>query len=135
MNRIRQIEDDLRHWYAHIPDSYHGALRRAWLRAVQGRSKAAAIKAKCQDCVCWQQSEISDCGVYHCPLYPYRPRARDKEAYDVAAERVVARSARQEARGAGVSEQKSKKGIHVAPPENNTPKPPVIEVSGGASTG
>jgi len=98
-NRIRRIEDDLRRWYAHIPDLYHGAFRRLWLRAIQGRSKAAAIKCKCLDCVCWQQCEAGDCGVYHCPLYPYRPGARDREAYDIAVRRVMACSAPQEARG------------------------------------
>jgi hypothetical protein len=104
MNRIRHIEDELRRWYSHIPDIYHGAFRRLWLRAIQGRSKAAAIKAKCQDCMCWQNSEIAECGIYHCPLYPYRPRAHDKDDYHVAVRRVVARSAPQEARGEGATD-------------------------------
>lgn len=106
MNNTNQqvIEQDLKKWYDHIPNLYHGAFRRVWLRAIQRKSMAAAIKAKCQDCMCWANSEIPDCGIYHCPLYPYRPRAHDKADYSEAAARVVARSARQKAPSEGATE-------------------------------
>ena len=41
--------------------------------AMLGRSRTAAIKAKCLDCCNWQRVEISYCPVKTCPLYPYRP--------------------------------------------------------------
>ncbi|MBN1362551.1 MAG: hypothetical protein JW993_18280 [Sedimentisphaerales bacterium] len=71
-----QIRDHLRHWYANIPDLYNGAFRKLWVKALLRRSMAAAIKAKCQDCVCWQNPEIRDCSVYHCSLFRYRPFAQ-----------------------------------------------------------
>ena len=41
--------------------------------AISGKSRAAAVKAKCLDCCCWQRVEISCCPVDTCPLHPYRP--------------------------------------------------------------
>ena len=32
----------------------------------------AAIRAKCMDCVCWQQAEVRLCTATKCPLHPYR---------------------------------------------------------------
>ena len=47
--------------------------RANYKKAVSGKSKAAALKAKCLDCCCWQRTEIVDCRVPDCPLYQYRP--------------------------------------------------------------
>jgi len=52
-----------------IPDG----MRSAYLRAVNTKSKAAAIRAKCQDCTNWQRAEIAHCTVLACPLWGYRP--------------------------------------------------------------
>jgi Zn-finger protein len=52
-----------------IPESF----RANYNRAMSGKSKSAAIKAKCGDCPCWQRAEIENCTVTQCPLYPYRP--------------------------------------------------------------
>lgn len=52
-----------------IPDSY----KNNYIKAISGKSKAAAIKARCLDCCCWQKIQIPICGVQDCPLYPYRP--------------------------------------------------------------
>lgn len=45
----------------------------AFRKAYSGKSKAAALKAKCMDCSGYQRVEITECTVYACPLYPYRP--------------------------------------------------------------
>lgn len=57
--------------FASIPKMYQGT----WVRALQGRSKAAGIKAKCQDCVGWEDvaKNVSTCKAVTCPLWPYRP--------------------------------------------------------------
>lgn len=31
-----------------------------------------AIRAKCLDCCCWQKSEVKNCEIITCALYPYR---------------------------------------------------------------
>ena len=41
--------------------------------AVSGKSRKAAIKAFCLECVCWQKEEVRLCSSLACPLYPYRP--------------------------------------------------------------
>lgn len=58
-----------------IPTAY----RKNYLRAMLGKSKAAALKAKCQDCTNWQREEITHCPVMTCPCWPYRPYAHDKK--------------------------------------------------------
>ena len=58
--------EQLRKWYRNIPDLYHGSFRRQWIKALQRKSMKAAIQAKCQDCMCWQNTEVnkykSPCG-------------------------------------------------------------------------
>lgn len=54
---------------AGLPRKY----RSKFARAYSGKSKAAAIAAKCADCSCFQQGEITHCTVFNCPLWPYRP--------------------------------------------------------------
>jgi len=44
--------------------------------AYGGNSKAAAIKAKCLDCCCWQPNEVRQCTSVTCPLWRYRPFQR-----------------------------------------------------------
>ena len=48
-------------------------MRRTYLRAVSGKSKPAAIKAFCAECVGWDRDEVRLCTAPACPLYPYRP--------------------------------------------------------------
>ncbi|HPD46327.1 MAG TPA: hypothetical protein P5279_06665 [Anaerohalosphaeraceae bacterium] len=57
-----------------IPERY----RETYKKAMSGKSKAAALKAKCLDCTCWQKDEIRKCTVSDCPLYPYRPYGAKK---------------------------------------------------------
>ena len=52
--------------------------RRTYLRAMQGRSLAAAVKAFCMECVGWDRSEVARCTAPACPLYPYRPFGRER---------------------------------------------------------
>ena len=56
-------------WLAQIPKVYQAN----YITAMSGKSRAAAIKANCLDCCCWQRAEVSACPVETCPLYPYRP--------------------------------------------------------------
>ena len=48
-------------------------MRRTYLRAVSGKSKPAAIRAFCAECVAWEREEVRRCTAPACPLYPYRP--------------------------------------------------------------
>lgn len=52
-----------------IPDEYQGIYE----RAMTGKARTAAVKAKCLDCCCWQRAEARDCKISTCPLYPYNP--------------------------------------------------------------
>jgi hypothetical protein len=83
----QQIEQELRHWYRSIPDLFNGAFRRTWMKALARKSMKAAIRAKCHDCMNWQNAEIRDCPIVHCPLYLYRPGAKK----DGPVEREIAR--------------------------------------------
>jgi len=49
--------------------------RATYTRAMCGKSRGAAVKAFCQECMGWQEFRrgIRDCTVLSCPLYPYRP--------------------------------------------------------------
>ena len=52
-----------------IPKKY----RKIYKKAVESRSKSAAIKAFCLECICWQKSEVINCSCLTCPLYGVRP--------------------------------------------------------------
>lgn len=62
----------IRRYRASIPETYNGAFVRTWDKAMTGKSLAAGAKAKCQSCSCWQTSEITNCQLPWCPLFPYR---------------------------------------------------------------
>lgn len=63
------IKEKRQKYCEHIPAIYQATYR----KAMKGRSLAAAVKAKCQDCMNWQQVEIRECPVVTCTLHPYRP--------------------------------------------------------------
>jgi len=46
-----------------------------WIKALQRKGMRAAIDAKCQDCMCWQNTEIKECNIVTCSLFQYRPFA------------------------------------------------------------
>ena len=41
-------------------------------KAITGKSRTAAVKAFCLECVCWQRNEVKNCTSVACPLFPYR---------------------------------------------------------------
>lgn len=67
------IRDQIRQWHSNIPDLYKGAFRKKWIKALQRKGMRAAIDAKCQDCMCWQNAEVRECNIVTCPLWQYRP--------------------------------------------------------------
>jgi len=44
-----------------------------FIKAYEESSKAAAIKAKCLDCVCFIRRSVTDCEAFTCPLWEHRP--------------------------------------------------------------
>lgn len=85
----QQIEVQLRKWLKQIPDLFNGAFRRVWIKALARQSMKAAIRAKCQDCMNWQNTEIKDCPIVHCPLFQYRPGAKKDGATETIIRQVV----------------------------------------------
>jgi hypothetical protein len=70
------IEEQLRRWYKNIPNKREGSLRRKWLKALARKSMRAAVQAKCEDCMAFEQAEARRCEVVTCPLFQYRLGAR-----------------------------------------------------------
>lgn len=58
---------------ATIPNLYHGAYRKNYLKAIEEKSLRAAVNAMCLECICWQREEVKYCTDYSCPLWPIRP--------------------------------------------------------------
>lgn len=59
---------------SNIPNTLKNAFKKAWSK----KSKATAIKAKCYDCVGYEdiKYQVGDCRSLTCPLWPYRPRQK-----------------------------------------------------------
>jgi len=70
------VRNQLKQWYKNIPNLYHGSFRKKWIKALQRKSMKAAITAKCQGCMAWQNTEVRECNVVTCPLWQYRPLAK-----------------------------------------------------------
>jgi len=70
-----QIREQLRQWHKNIPDIFKRSFRRKWIHALQQKGLRAAVTAKCQDCMNWQNSEIRRCTLVTCPLWQVRPFA------------------------------------------------------------
>lgn len=85
--------DRIRKWLGNIPNIYNGAFRRLYLKALQRKSLKAAIRAKCEDCMCWENSEIKRCEIITCPLWRYRPGSK---THGEAEEKIGAIAARLE---------------------------------------
>lgn len=58
-----------------VPPKY----KNTYARAMSGKSRKAAMRAQCLDCVAYQEAEVALCTDRGCPLYPYRvlPRKND----------------------------------------------------------
>ena len=48
-------------------------MQMGYLKALGGKSRTAAIKANCLDCVCWVRAEVTKCPMLACPFWTYRP--------------------------------------------------------------
>jgi hypothetical protein len=69
---IENSEPHLSNFYKLIPDR----LKKAWMKSYKGEaSKTQAIKAKCYECVGFENAveEIRNCAIRTCPLNAYRP--------------------------------------------------------------
>jgi len=87
--RNMSIRDQLRQWYKNIPNLYQGSFRKKWIKALQKKSMRAAITAKCQDCMAWQNTEVRECNVVTCPLWQYRPFSDKKGKIEAEVVAVV----------------------------------------------
>lgn len=65
--REQQIEERLKQ----IPDLK--GYRKVYTKAVSHKSRNAAVKAFCLECVGWEREEVKKCTDLACPLYGYRP--------------------------------------------------------------
>ncbi len=54
--------------------------RNLYARAMSGKSRLAAIKCFCVQCMGWSKAEVDRCTAPTCPLYSYRPRIKAKPA-------------------------------------------------------
>lgn len=45
-------------------------------------SRKAAIRAKCLDCMVWQESLVTSCDITSCPLWPYRTGGKAQVSND-----------------------------------------------------
>ena len=52
--------------------------RKAYKLAMSGKSRKAAMKCMCLQCVGFMRSEVIRCTSHSCPLYPYRPYVQGK---------------------------------------------------------
>ena len=80
-----------RRWRLNIPGLHNGSYRRTWDKAIAKKSMRAAVNAKCQDCMNWQQAEIRRCDITTCPLWQYRPNQGKDEKECAGAVLGVAR--------------------------------------------
>ena len=55
---------------ADAPAKYRSLYRRAWA----GKSRKAAIRVFCLECVGWSEDEVRRCTAPACPLYEFRLR-------------------------------------------------------------
>jgi hypothetical protein len=58
-------------------DEYPPSTRESYRRAMEGRSRKAAIRAFCVMCMGYQPHQVRGCTSPGCPLYPYRLGAID----------------------------------------------------------
>ena len=68
-NKTTMKNSDIQERLNDIPEVY----RNNYQKAMAGKSRAAAVKAKCLDCTCWNRAEVARCPVKTCSLWSYRP--------------------------------------------------------------
>jgi len=85
-----------------MPRGYRGI----YDRAMSGKSRKAAMRAFCLECVGWQIHEVFSCTDTACPLYPYRPASRAAQsAPQDSAEAAESASRQREGFGIGYTEE------------------------------
>jgi len=67
---------------------YIPSVIKAFLRAFHRKSMAAAVKAKCIDCSCYQKVKVAECQISGCSLWRYRPYQGKKSKVELEAEPV-----------------------------------------------
>jgi hypothetical protein len=63
---------------AAVPEHHQAVVKRAYA----GRSRSAAMKAFCLECVGYIKADVRGCTAKACPLYPYRPYQRGDTEVD-----------------------------------------------------
>ena len=53
--------------------------RGVYQRAMTGKSRGAAVKAFCLECVGWNRKSVRDCTSPACPMFLYRPFRKLKD--------------------------------------------------------
>ena len=61
---------------AQMPKLYRGI----YDKAMTGKSRKAAMRAFCLECMACQINEVFQCTDAACPLYPYRPSPRSAQS-------------------------------------------------------
>ncbi len=69
---MKKRDEQISERRAEMPKLYRGTYE----RAMTGKSRKAATRAFCLECVGWQIKEVHTCTDLACPLYPYRPASR-----------------------------------------------------------
>jgi hypothetical protein len=69
---MKTREEQIGERRAQMPRAYRGI----YDKAMTGKSRKAAMRAFCLECVAWQVNEVFSCTDVACPLYPYRPASR-----------------------------------------------------------
>ena len=66
--QVRDLSKEQRAKLEQVPPKYRALYRKAW----SGRSRKAAIRAFCMECVCYSPAEVERCSSPCCPLSGYR---------------------------------------------------------------
>ena len=70
----REIHAKRKKHLRQVPDH----LKNLYPKAYAGKSKVAAIKTFCYECVGWIREDALNCTMVTCPLYEVRPKSRIK---------------------------------------------------------
>jgi len=65
---VASMEAEMEGRLRQMPKKFRGLYK----RAMSGRSRKAAIRSFCLECVCWREQEVESCPDLGCPLHPYR---------------------------------------------------------------
>ena len=66
-----------------------GKYKVMYKKAMSGRSRKAAVRMFCLECVGYSEREVSLCTDPYCPLFKYRPKAKAQPLVKVMVEGTV----------------------------------------------